>query len=1750
MCDDQDYLRALVEQCERVAQTTPPDSPEYAACQANLGTSLGLCYEQASVATDLEGAIACLERAAQATLPSSPDYAPYQTNLGKAFGLRYALSGAGTDLDAVIVCMGRAAHNTLPDNIAYGTYQTLLGVSLLWRYHERSREEADLRDAVACLERAIHVTLPDSPEYALRHAALGKALLACHEWGGMDVDLDAAITCLERTVEATPPDNHTFIECQIDLGGALLRRYMRREASVDLEGAIAHLEQAVHVIAPDSPAYFADCGTNLGLALLQRYEREGTDSDLERAIAVLEQTMARSAPTAANQNNLGGAFLKRYTRWGRDADLERALAYLERAVGLMMPGRPDYALCQNGLGVALLQCYERWGRDGDLERAITYLESAALTIAPDSAGHALCQNGLGTALLQRHTRWGRDGDLEQAIACLERAVELTIPSSIDHAMYQANLSVALLQRYEWEGTDVDLEATIVCLERATQMTPPGSPHYAPYQTNLGMALLRRYERGGLDVDLDRAVACLEGAVSGMPLDSLCQANLGTALLRRYERRGLDVDLDCAIDAHERAVQAAPPGSPTLAECQHGLGTTLLRRYERGGLDADLDRAIACLEGAMSGVPLDSPHHALCQANLGFVLLRRYERRGDNVDLDRAITSLERAMQGMAPNNPHLAVCGASLGGALCRRYERTTLGTDLDQAVAVLEKAVHLMPPTSPALVGCQTNLGIVLLRRYERRGLDADLDEAITCYKAAVKTTTAHGSLHMQWQAHDRLARVLESNGRLTEALDAALGAIYRIAALAGALPEDQSLTYLHIADAAFAHALRLALRLTARAQDMGDDAVAEGYRERAFRIAEMSKGRWFVALLAAREQALPGTPGEDPILVTELTRLRRVLAQVYHKEEGSHLDSRNPVPFSPVSTTTSNAQRDEIRELERAYLATVQRLRAAYPELTALSTVAPQDAATVQQALPTDTVLLELVPLHESIVIFVLTRERLLVDQAPLTAGRLRDLTASVLPAVPREAPSVPARQALEDALAALGRDLWPTLAPLIEQVCPGWQTPLADDAVPHLVVVPTGDLHRWPLHLLPLPDGSGQVLDRFAISYGATADTPHYCLRHPVSDMPTLLALAPSADLPFSILEARAAQALAPGLAVRQGSTATVEGLRAAAGSARWIALATHAQGGSAEDPVGRVLLHDGDRCVWVRPHELIARLRLRAEHMSLTACLAHGTNPAAGDNLVGLTRALLYAGCRSLLTTLWAIDDAEAAVLDHAFWDLFLTTGQSADRCLRAVLRARRDGGLDWLAERGSRMLERLSDLPHADVADLEGLMGRVEQWELEARLQATGGVIREAGALDAGAKEPVERAGTWCAFLLYGAAFTRASAPDAGSATAGCARAAQYLALAETAAMQRFGLDMRRQFAEVERQHDDIHAALAQAQQEGQIETGLRLAAALWRFWAACGYVDEGRRWLEAWLSMPGAEAIDPTVRATALHGAGVLAFRCGDRSMAEQWVAEALAIRRGLGDGGGIAASLMNMGNIALAQGDNTRAIALFEESVTLWRTAGDHWGQAMALNNLAQVARAGGDDTRAAELLEESVSLRRVVGDQEGVATGLAHLGRVHLERGDVAQGETCYTESLTHCRGLGDQRGQATALDGLARAELLTGNLMGARTRWIEALTINQHISDRAGLVTTLEGLAAVACRTHEPLHGVHLYAAAQAVREVIGVRPMRAIRAKREDDLAAARREVGWNGVSSAWETGRTLSAAQIVALARRISDRPVE
>ena len=64
--------------------------------------------------------------------------------------------------------------------------------------------------------------------------------------------------------------------------------------------------------------------------------------------------------------------------------------------------------------------------------------------------------------------------------------------------------------------------------------------------------------------------------------------------------------------------------------------------------------------------------------------------------------------------------------------------------------------------------------------------------------------------------------------------------------------------------------------------------------------------------------------------------------------------------------------------------------------------------------------------------------------------------------------------------------------------------------------------------------------------------------------------------------------------------------------------------------------------------------------------------------------------------------------------------------------------------------------------------------------------------------------------------------------------------------------------QLQAEHDNFRAALRFCASEGETETGLRLATALWRFWLMRGFLTEGGSWLETMLE--GEPEADTTLR--------------------------------------------------------------------------------------------------------------------------------------------------------------------------------------------------------------------------------------------------------------------------------------------------
>ncbi|HEX5849945.1 MAG TPA: hypothetical protein VFY59_12185, partial [Rubrobacter sp.] len=95
-------------------------------------------------------------------------------------------------------------------------------------------------------------------------------------------------------------------------------------------------------------------------------------------------------------------------------------------------------------------------------------------------------------------------------------------------------------------------------------------------------------------------------------------------------------------------------------------------------------------------------------------------------------------------------------------------------------------------------------------------------------------------------------------------------------------------------------------------------------------------------------------------------------------------------------------------------------------------------------------------------------------------------------------------------------------------------------------------------------------------------------------------------------------------------------------------------------------------------------------------------------------------------------------------------------------------------------------------------------------------------------------------------------------------ASYFLALAEEANPHLTTAEQMRWLDLLETEHNNLRAALRWSLQNEDVETTLRLAGALWRFWYVRGHLGEGKRWLDLALDL---EAGDSALRVRVL-GAG------------------------------------------------------------------------------------------------------------------------------------------------------------------------------------------------------------------------------------------------------------------------------------------
>jgi len=387
----------------------------------------------------------------------------------------------------------------------------------------------------------------------------------------------------------------------------------------------------------------------------------------------------------------------------------------------------------------------------------------------------------------------------------------------------------------------------------------------------------------------------------------------------------------------------------------------------------------------------------------------------------------------------------------------------------------------------------------------------------------------------------------------------------------------------------------------------LTDGNAVTAFEYVERAKARALVDMLAGKQDFAVHTANAGEV--------RTLLARVNTAEaEGRAQDA--------------SAETTRHRSLA---IQTRQRLQQQAPELSSLVSVSSVTVQEIQGKLPTDEVLVEYYAEGKELYVFVLSKVGL---QGIKLDGE--GLTVDVQHF----------RQALEDIRSARYQELAGKLYDRLVRPLEGSLTQR------NLLIVAHGPLHYLPFNALH--DGNGYLIERRSIRQLPSASVLKYLKGVKSQTAGTLLAFGnpdlgdPQLDLKYAQAEAMNVAKVLPNSKALVRREASESAFKRYSAGFRYLHIASHGTF-HADSPLSSALLlakdntNDGTLTVG----ELYS-MRLNADLVTLSACETGLGKIANGDDVVGLTRGFLYAGSRSIVASLWKVDDEATAYLMTRFY----------------------------------------------------------------------------------------------------------------------------------------------------------------------------------------------------------------------------------------------------------------------------------------------------------------------------------------------------------------------------------------------------------------------------------------------------------------------------------------------------------------------
>jgi CHAT domain-containing protein/TPR repeat protein len=803
---------------------------------------------------------------------------------------------------------------------------------------------------------------------------------------------------------------------------------------------------------------------------------------------------------------------------------------------------------------------------------------------------------------RKRIRGDRARNLEQVIICYENTLQVRSRDAFpaDWAMTQMHLANTYVERLQGERA-LNLELAIACYEKALQVYSSETfpEDWARIKHNMAIAYCERIH-GERSENIEKVIECCESALQ------------------------------------IRTCEAFPEQWGTT---QSELANAYLHRI-RGERAENVEKAILYYHNALQVLTLDAcpEKWATTQHNLAVAYFERTD--GDWAEnLEKAIICSENALQVYTRNNfpEQWARSQGELGNAYCY-YPSGNRAENLAKAITCYENALQVRPrDTFPEKwAGIQSNLAMAYKQRQQ-------IPEAIESFQSALEIFTPTAFPINCVRTGRNLGETAFVAGRWSDTIQgyaAAIDAVEQLRTWATSESRRQEI----LADAIDVY------------EKMVQACINDGQLEKAVETVERSRSKRLVDLMASNDLY---QSGEMRSGVKELLQQFDDLQQQIDQERsqnncGNHRELMG-VGTNTRDRATFQAYNEAITALEAEKLEIWEQLRSQDRVLAGEIKVDAPNFIQMQKLIDQPTsAILSFYTTAQNLHIFILRQNQITLHTCPdqgieplqgwISQNWLQPYAASCHPNRPKSE-----REQL--------RAEWISqISPFLTELAQRLQ--LTDliakhlNGIEELLIVPHLLLHQIPFAALPIQDPEyGYLGDKFLIRYTPSCQVLEFCKqRGEVTENLSYGTVEDATnDLPFASFEGEQIAQLhqiSSERRLRGSSQATRDNYRQLAEKVQVLHSCHHAESCLDAPLNSQLKLGDGNITLgqlmspgWRLPH---------LSDVFLSCCETGLGLPEITDDILTLSTGFLCAGARSVVSTLWAVNDLATAIFSIFYY----------------------------------------------------------------------------------------------------------------------------------------------------------------------------------------------------------------------------------------------------------------------------------------------------------------------------------------------------------------------------------------------------------------------------------------------------------------------------------------------------------------------